>query len=272
MLTVSGLFIYPVKSLSGIAVDNAVVTSRGLQHDRRLMLVDEHNCFLTQRDYPQMALLQPVPAPGGLYFQHKKNAVNPLFVPREPATGTVVMVTVWDDVCAGIIYQQSINEWFSNALGIRCSLVYMPDSSRRAVDKKYAQRDEITSFSDAYPILIISQCSLDDLNARLTIPIPMNRFRPNIVFTGGEPFLEDKLSEFSINNIVFKGVKPCARCTIPTINQDDSSTSKEPLKTLATYRFRDNKILFGQNLLHEGDGIIRIGDTIDVRTYQVAAI
>ena len=272
MLTVSGLFIYPVKSLAGIAVDSAMVTSRGLQHDRRLMLADHNNCFLTQRAYPQMALLQPAWAPGGLYIHHKKNTVDPVFIPQQPVAGIRAQVTVWDDVCEGIFYPNSINEWFSNVLGIRCSLVYMPDSSERLVDKRYAQKGEITSFSDGYPILIISQSSLDDLNIRLANPIPMNRFRPNIVFSGGEPFLEDKLSEFRINNIVFKGVKPCARCTIPTIDQDDISTSKEPLKTLATYRFKDNKILFGQNLLHEGDGTIRIGDTLDVKTYQPAAI
>jgi len=272
MLTVSGLFIYPVKSLAGIAVDSAMVTSRGLEHDRRLMLVDENNCFLTQRAYPQMALLQPVLAPDGIYIQHKKNAITPLFIPQQPAAGPKVWVTVWDDVCESISYQPSINQWFSDALGIGCSLVYMPDSSKRLVDKRYAQKGEITSFSDGYPILAIGQSTLDDLNARLATSIPMNRFRPNIVFTGGEPFLEDRLSEFHINNIVFKGVKPCARCTIPTINQEDISTTKEPLKTLATYRFKDNKILFGQNLLHEGDGMIAIGDTIDVKTYQPAAI
>jgi uncharacterized protein YcbX len=272
MLIVSELHIYPVKSLAGIAVDTAAITSRGLQYDRRLMLVDENNCFLTQREFPEMALLQPVLSDDGLYIHHKKNIVTALFIPQQPAGNETVTVTVWDDTCKGILYDALINEWFSGVLGSPVKLVYMPDTSSREVDKRYALNNEITSFADGYPILIIGQSSLDDLNTRLAASIPMNRFRPNIVFTGGEAFLEDQLLSFTINGIDFSGVKPCARCVITTINQETISKSKEPLKTLATYRLKNNKILFGQNLLHKGDVRISIGDMIHVKTWQPAAI
>ncbi len=272
MLTISQLYIYPVKSLAGIAVDSAIVTSRGLQHDRRLMLTDSANRFLTQREYPVMALLQPVLAANGLYIHHKKNQLPPLFIPEAPVDGQPVIVTVWDDCCGALPYDTDINDWFSQALGFACQLVYMPESSQRAADKKYAHNNEIVSFADGYPTLLIGQASLDDLNSRLTVPVPMNRFRPNIVFTGGAPFLEDQLAKFNINGIEFSGVKPCARCVMTTIDQENPAVSKEPLKTLAAYRQKNNKILFGQNLVHRGEGSIRVGDSLEVMRQQPPAI
>ena len=140
----------------------------------------------------------------------------------------------------------------------------MPDSTKRSVDKNYANNNEVTSFSDGYPFLIIGESSLDDLNKRLGDPLPINRFRPNIVFTGGTPYEEDMMMHFTINSVNFFGVKLCARCTIPTVNQNDASKSVEPLRTLATYRQKNNKVYFGQNLLHHGIGSIHVGDTIEV--------
>lgn len=268
MLTISELYIYPVKSLAGIAVETAVVTSRGLQQDRRLMLTDSNNRFLTQREYPAMALLQPVMAANGLYIRHKKNELPSLFVPEPPAGNQPLTVTIWDDSCEVIPYNTGVNDWFSRALGLDCRLVYMPENSLRAADKKYARNNEIVSFADGYPTLLIGQASLDDLNARLPAPVPMNRFRPNIVFTGGVPFLEDELARFTINGIEFAGVKPCARCVMTTIDQDQPVISKEPLKTLAGFRQKENKILFGQNLVHRGEGLIRVGDILEAISYQ----
>ncbi len=271
MLTVSGLYIYPIKSLGGISVSQAVITSRGFLYDRRLLLTDTNNRFLTQREHAAMALLQPVIKEDGLYIHHKNNSYAPLFIPHRPSSSELVSVTIWDDTCDAQVYDSAINNWFSEVLNFPCQLVYMPDTTNREVDKRYAFNNEITSFADAYPMLIIGQSSLDDLNTRLDEALPMNRFRPNIVFTGGKPFLEDKMREFSINGVQFSGVKLCARCVMTTINQDTIATSKEPLKTLATYRFKNNKILFGQNLLHRGDGTIHVGDEIIVETYQPAS-
>ncbi len=239
----------------------ATITDRGFQHDRRWMVVDEHNNFLTQRAFAEMALLQVTLSGDGLRVQHKINgdAIN---IPATPQSNETASVKIWDDECIAQFLNPDADKWFSDMLSTKCRLVYMPDATIRKVDESYAANNEITSFSDAYPLLIIGQSSLDDLNGRLTEPLPINRFRPNIVFTGGPAFEEDRMKHFTINNINFYGVKLCARCPIPTINQSNATKSKEPLKTLATYRMKNNNVYFGQNLLHSGEGIINVGDEI----------
>lgn len=263
MLTVSELFIYPIKSLGGIAVSGAFVTDRGLQYDRRWMLVDNNNVFLTQREWATMALLTVAIQADGLLVTHKPTGAA-LLIPFEPQTSEVLTVEVWSDRCKAIVVSHAANQWFSEMLHIPCKLVYMPDAVKRCVDGRYALDKEIVSFADGYPMLLIGQSSLDDLNNRLQEPLTMRRFRPNIVFTGGAPFEEDELEAFTINNIHFFGVKLCARCVITTINPDTAAKGKEPLRTLTTYRMKNNKIYFGQNLLHKGNGMIQVGDAIEV--------
>ena len=264
MLEVSELFIYPIKSLGGIPLRSAKVTDRGFQYDRRWMLVDSNNCFLSQREFPQMALLQVQLNEDALRVQHKINQSEAVRIPASPEPRPLITVKVWSDKCKAEIVDPVLDEWFSEMLSMKCRLVYMPEFSKRRVDSRYASNKEITSLSDGYPFLIIGQSSLDDLNARLPDPLPMNRFRPNIVFTGGEPFHEDHLKHFSIRDIHFYGVKLCARCVITTIDQNTALKSREPLKTLSSYRQKNNKIYFGQNLLHSGQGEINVGDTITV--------
>ncbi|MGN6397071.1 MAG: MOSC domain-containing protein [Mucilaginibacter sp.] len=265
MLKVSELYIYPIKSLAGIPVKKAFVTPRGFGHDRRWLLVDENNCFITQREHHQMALLQVAIENDGLRVTHKVNNKSISIPFYTPGTGhEQVMVTIWDDNCIAEFVSAEADKWFTEMLGIKCRLVYMPDSTHRMVDQRYAKEDSITSFADAYPFLLVGQASLDDLNTRLAEALPMNRFRPNIVFTGGEPFGEDMYGHFTINNINFYGVKLCARCVMTTVDQDTAITGKEPLKTLAKYRFKNNKILFGQNLIHKGEGGITVGDELIV--------
>ena len=140
----------------------------------------------------------------------------------------------------------------------------MRDETQRLVDRAFAADNEIVSFADAYPFLIIGQSSLDDLNNRLKEKLPMNRFRPNFVFSGGEPFSEDKWKKIRIGEVVFHFVKPCSRCVTTTVNQDTAEKKEEPLKTLSTYRRVNNKIYFGQNLLHDGNGILKVGDEIEI--------
>jgi uncharacterized protein YcbX len=141
-------------------------------------------------------------------------------------------------------------------------LAYMPEASHRPVDPDYARNGELTSFSDGYPLLLIGQAALDDLNARLAIPVSMERFRPNIVFSGGSPYLEDSWQAFSIGQMLFRAVKPCARCVLTTIDPLTGVRGPEPLRTLATYRTRANKVLFGMNLLYEGSGRLSVGDAL----------
>jgi len=147
---------------------------------------------------------------------------------------------------------------------MQCQLVYMRDEEKRKVDERYAHDNEITSFSDGYPLLIIGQASLNDLNNRLHEPVPMNRFRPNIVFTGGQPFDEDRMQHIRINAIDLYGVELCARCVVTTIDQTTGTKAKEPLKTLAGYRVSNNKIYFGQNIIFKQTGLISKGDAIEM--------
>ena len=261
MLRVSGLFVYPIKSLGGISVKSAQVTDRGLRFDRRWMLVNADNGFITQRTVPLMALIRVALGPGGLHVTSALHP-DPLFVPYQPEGACFDEVYVWEDTCRAQFVSAEADRWFSEALRLPCRLVYMPDDTLRATDPDYAPAGSITSFADAFPFLLIGEASLDDLNGRLDQPVPMDRFRPNIVFTGGEPFFEDSMREFFIRNIRFQGVKPCARCPIPTIDQETAERGKEPLRTLARYRFRDNKVYFGQNLIHHGLGEIAVGDPI----------
>jgi uncharacterized protein YcbX len=262
MLQISELYIYPIKSLAGIAVTEALVTKTGFEHDRRWMLVDENCRFISQREVPQMALLQVSVEVNGLAVSHKTKG-DPLIIPFQ-STGRQVKVTIWDDTCTAEYVSHETDKWFTALLGINCRLVYMPDETKRIVDQRYAPANAVTSFSDAYPFMMIGQASLDDLNSRLDEALPINRFRPNIVFTGGQPYEEDRIGHFTVRDIDFYGVKLCARCNIITIDQDNAQSAKEPTKTLAVYRKKDHKILFGQNLVHEGAGIISIGDRMQI--------
>lgn len=264
MLSISHLYVYPIKSLGGIELTEARLTDRGIEHDRRWMLVDENNRFLTQREFPQMALLRTAIHANELTVYEKGNEVDAIRVNLYPTETATVRVQVWDDVVEAIVMEDEINQWFSDKLNRVCKLVYMPDASQRKVDADYALNNELTGFSDAFPVLMIGQASLDDLNSRLTTAVPMNRFRPNIVFTGGTAFEEDTMQHFRINGIDLYAVKPCARCVVTTTDQDTGIIAKEPLKTLASYRTGNNKVYFGQNILYKQEGIIRVGDELNV--------
>jgi uncharacterized protein YcbX len=261
MLKISQLFVYPIKSLGGISLATARVTDRGLQYDRRWMLIDDNNRFVSQREFGKMALLKTAITDKFLMVTNIADNSS-IEVPLNNVNPEALIVEVWDDTCEAQLVGQDVDAWFTDAMGISLRLVYMPQSSHRLVEDKYAINKEITSFSDAFPFLLIGQSSLDDLNGRLDTPIPINRFRPNIVFTGAAPYLEDVMESLDINGITFTGAKLCARCNMITINQQDGVSNKEPTKTLAKYRSKNNKVYFGQNLIHQGTGAISVGDEL----------
>ncbi|MDQ3291034.1 MAG: MOSC domain-containing protein [Bacteroidota bacterium] len=270
-LILTDIYIYPIKSLGGVRVDEAIVEPQGLQYDRRWLLVDETNTFLTQRVFPQMALLQVQLLPTGLLITHKQQVAESLFVPfdSENYLNTSLTVTIWNDTVSAVEVSEEANVWFSRMLQINCRLVFMPPTEYRPVDPDYALDDEPVSFADAFPFLLIGQESLNDLNNRLPEPVPMNRFRPNLVFSGGVPFEEDTWQDFKIGNQNFSAVKPCARCVLTTINQNSAEKGTEPLRTLATYRTINKKVMFGQNLLpRSGDNFLQTGYPISVLTYR----
>jgi len=265
MLKVSGIYVYPIKSLGGISLKSAQVTSRGLEHDRRWMLVDEQNRFLSQREIPEMASLQVEINKDCLAVTHQQQPEKMVYIPFLFDAKKEAICTVWDDECICEFIDSKIDDWFSAVLKRKCHLVYMPFTTKRQVDQRYAQPENITSFSDGYPTLLIGQASLEDLNSKLNEAVPMDRFRPNIVFTGGEAFQEDQMQYFTINNLDFFGVKPCARCSVITIDQESGTAGKEPLKTLSGYRKRNNKIYFGQNLIHQDEGTISLNDELIIK-------
>ena len=265
-LQLSEIWIYPIKSLGGISLQEAVPEPRGLRYDRRWMLVDETGRFVSQREIPKMAMLgTALETPFLTVFL--KNAPNEkVQIPLEVNTAGLqkIEVQIWDDSCTGLVLNPEINQWFSDNLGQNLRLVWMPDTNHRPADERYAPVGHQVSYADGFPYLIIGQASLDALNSRLELPLPMNRFRPNFVFTGGQPFEEDSWSEFSINQQLFQGQKPCARCSITTTDQDTAERAAEPLKTLATFRQFEKRILFGQNVVWLGDGEseVRVGDIL----------
>jgi hypothetical protein len=154
------------------------------------------------------------------------------------------------------------SEWFSAILGKNCRLVSFPENNPRPVNPDHAINNDQVSLADGYPCLIIGQSSLDDLNSRMEIPLPMNRFRPNIVFSGGKPFEEDEWKNISIGQNRFAGIKLCPRCVVTTVDQDTGIKGAEPLRTLATYRARDNKVYFGKDLIPLNYNEIAEGDEI----------
>lgn len=264
--TLTSLHIYPIKSLAGISVREAVVQQRGLQYDRRWMLVDSQGRFISQREVAEMALLGTTIEPPFLVVFSKKNPRQRIHLPLQPPVLEMpeILVDIWDDRCTARAHAPDVNGWFSDILGSPLQLVFMPDSTLRPTDPKYAPEGMPVSFADGYPFLLIGQATLDDLNARLDQPLPMNRFRPNFVHIGGEAYEEDGWSDFSIGNVRFRGVKTCARCIIPTTDQDTGLRAAEPLKTLASYRKQGNRILFGQNVVWLGgdEQVVRVGDTV----------
>jgi len=264
MLKISELYIYPVKSLGGIKLNLAVVTDRGLQYDRRWMLIDKNNRFISQREHAAMTLLTPKITDKHLIISAPDNtSVN---IPLNCDKQELIEVSIWDDTCLAQLVDKAFDDWFSRQLSIDVRLVFMPDETLRFTDPKYTEAGHITSFSDAYPFMMIGQASLDDLNKRLVEQLPINRFRPNLVFTVGQPYQEDTMDDFTINGIHFNGVKLCARCNIITINQATAISAKEPTRTLASYRAKNKKIYFGQNLAHNGTGVICVEDEICLLT------
>jgi uncharacterized protein YcbX len=261
-LQLQDIFIYPIKSLGGIRLTESAAEERGFRYDRRWMLVDRAGRFVSQREFPELSLLQVELSQEGLMVVQKKNPDRSITVPFGQAEGPDCSVVIWDDLVIARIVSESVSRWFSNFLGFEVNLVVMPESSSRKVDSRYAVNGESVSFADGMPYLIIGQASLDELNSRMEAPVPMNRFRPNLVFSGGTPFQEDSLKKIRIGSVDFQLVKPCARCVLTTVDQETGERGKEPLKTLATYRTVGNKVMFGQNAVALSNGLVRIGDPL----------
>lgn len=261
----SNLFIYPIKSLGEIELKNSTFEKRGLTFDRRFMLVDSDNNFITQRQFPKMSVIKTDISNNSLIV-NIENEILELSLNFEIENTNSIKVKVWDSICDAIEMNTDISNIFSNFLNTECKLVLMPNSTNRNVSSKYdVTKDGIVSFADGYPFLLVNKSSLDDLNSKSSSYIPMDRFRPNLVIENALPFEEDSWKKIKIGKHIFYVVKPCERCVVTTIDQKlGKSFDKEPLKTLSTYRKIDGKVIFGQNVISESNGYLEIGDKVEI--------
>jgi hypothetical protein len=260
----AGLFVYPLKSAGGIAVSEAAVDELGLACDRRWMLVDDAGRFMSQRTHPAMALLRVAMDDGVLRVTVKDDpGRGALELPVAPAehSGAHEEFFVWHNNRYAVDCGADAAAWFGDYMGVRCRVM-------RAVQPPGRERVDVSGkvlagFADAEPALAISTASLDDLNARLEVPLPMNRFRPNLVLEGFSPYGEDRLGRVAIGDVVVQGVRPCLRCALTTVDQETASKGKEPLRTLATYRrVADGQVAFGMNVRFENAGVLRVGSRV----------
>ncbi len=263
MITISNLIYYPIKACRGFEVDAACVERMGLEHDRRMMVVTEQGEFLTQREHPRLALVTPRLSDGMLELSAPSYDSIRLGI---QTSGTPWPVDIWKSKGVHAIDQgEEAARWFSDWLGTSVRLVHFADGYKRRVNEEYAVNDDDhTGFADAYPILLISEESLEDLNSRLEVPVPMNRFRPNLVLRGCEPFAEDTWNRIKVGDVELAVVKPCARCVVTTIDKETLEQSKEPLKTLGKYRKHKLGAIFGQNVIPLNEGRLRLGMDVKV--------
>ena len=235
----------------------------GLQHDRRMMVITPRGKFLTQREFPRLALVTPRLNDGTLELSAPNYDSIQVGI---QTTGFPVFVDVWKTKGIQAIDQgEEAADWFSHWLGTEVRLVHIADGYMRRVSPEYAvQPDDHTGFADGYPILIASEAGLQDLNSRLDAPVPMNRFRPNIVVRGCAAFAEDTWNRILAGDVELAVVKPCARCEVTTIDKNTLETSKEPLKTLGKYRKHKLGAIFGQNVIPINEGNLRLGMNVEV--------
>ena len=264
MPAISALHCYPIKSCAGHALTQAELTPRGIRYDREWMVVDDDGVFLSQRSHPALALVLPAPGENILALSAPDMPDLTIATPNE---GDPIGVTVWDYPCEGIDQGEEAAQWFKAYLQTSCRLVRMRSSFTRVVDQTYAPRpSDQVGFADGFPLLLISEGSLEDLNTRLPARILMNRFRPNLVVTGCAPYAEDEWKTIQINGLTLEIAKPCGRCATTTVDQltGQKNSDQEPLRTLATYRRHDNLVFFGQNVTYAETGALTVGDDLRV--------
>jgi len=263
MITVSSLIYYPIKACRGVEVDASCVSRMGLEHDRHMMVVTPEGEFLTQREFPQLALVTPKLSEGTLELSAP--SFDSIQLGLQTA-GAAWPVNIWKSKGVHAIDQgEEAAQWFSDWLGTEVRLVHIADGYKRLVNESYAVNDDDhTGFADGYPILLTSEEGLQDLNSHLESPIPMNRFRPNLVVKGCEPFAEDTWNRIRIGDVELAVVKPCARCEVTTIDKETLERSKEPLKTLGKYRKQKLGAIFGQNVIPLNGGSLRLGMSVEV--------
>lgn len=260
---VASLHVYPIKGCRGHSVPSAAIDALGVVGDRRLMLVDRSGRFVSQREAPLLATITPELTGARLTLRAAR--AQPLDLEVDPR-GATLDVTIWGSQFQAIDQGERAAAWFAAVLGGARRLVWFGPGSSRLIDPTYSPRaDAETAFTDGYQVLIALDASLADLNARLAEPVPMARFRPNIVVQGGTAWSEDRWREVTVGELTFDAVKPCARCVVTTIDQQSGARDprQEPLRTLAAFRtFPGLGAIFGQNLVARSTGSMAVGDRV----------
>ncbi len=270
MAFVSGLCIYPIKSCRGIAVSAINLHPHyGIIHDRAWMLVDAEGDCLTQRTFPRMALIDAHVDGPNLIVRAPGMSTADIDYVAWTEMGRLRNVRVHGQPVQGIDYGDGVATWFSTFLRTPCRLIGKP----RGLVRSAPQGEGWLAYADAYPLLVISEASLDDLNGRLSEPVPWNRFRPNVMISGVPAYAEDAWQEIVVGELPFFGQSRCTRCVIVTTNQEtgDRQARGEPLRTLTAYRRAPelgNKPVFGRNFTHASTGIIRLGDQIKIVNHR----
>jgi uncharacterized protein YcbX len=260
----SAIHVYPIKSGAALSPSHAEVEARGLAHDRRWMIVDAEGRFLTGRELPILVTLGATPEIAGVRLRRADGAE--LFVSVPAKTAPRRRVSVWDDAIDAVDAGDEAARWLRGWLGRELRFVYMDAAAVRPVDPTRARAGDEVSFADGFPLLLISQAALDGLNARLDVPLPMLRFRPNLVIDGADAHAEDGWRRLRIGAVEFDAVKPCVRCVFTTVDPalGRLDPSGEPLRTLKHYRRGPKGITFGMNLIARGSGTLRLGDAVTV--------
>jgi len=257
---VTALHIYPVKSMRGISLASVDIRPMGFVHDRRWMLVDQNGKFLSQRDYPALATFTPALSAEELSLTGPDGST--IGIPLAEVRSPGIPVTSWkNSLIAGTVAPE-IDAFLSDGLNASVRLVRIPESAVRPVDQAYGNPTDHVSFADGYPVLVTCSASLEDLNTRLREPVPMNRFRPNVVLQTGVAFEEDTWTSLEGPGTRFRLVKPCDRCVIITTDQTTGRRADEPLKTLASYRHRGHGAFFGMNCIPDSDGTLSVGEEL----------
>lgn len=256
---VKELFIYPIKSLAGICVERAKAEEMGFENDRRWMLIDEENQFITQREHPYLSQFYPKieGSKMAILYQDK---IHEFFI--DETTDEAISSKVWDDDSTVVEVNKATSHWFSQALGFRCKLVKIVAAGDRKHESAKLKKVLNVSLADGYPYLLLGSESLSFLNQKLKKKISAKRFRPNIIVSTSVAHEEDLFDYFQIGKVKFKNAKLCGRCIMVNHDPTSGNVMKEPLKTLSTYRKVDNSIFFGTNIMCFNEGEIRVGDAL----------
>jgi len=261
LIKVVSLHIYPIKGMQGVSVQSSKALERGFEHDRRYMLVDKDGKFISQRTHPQLVFFHPQIIDNQLVAEYKDQSIS---ISQDASLQNTVETTIFENLVEATEVSHEANSWFTSILNEEVRLVKMGRDNIRYKELVKGPKQVEVSFADGYPYLITGTESLRQLNGKLDMSIDMNRFRPNIVVETSKAHIEDNWEGVKIGETKFMVIKPCARCPVPTIDQTNGTKSKEPIKTLASYRKEKNKVYFGANAISRQVGLVHIGDEVVV--------